>query len=73
MNQATKKKLAVNENYVPQDDDKYISLITCNHDGEDERIQLIGKISGKIKVRDSSLTNDENGYYVEETTSTLHR
>ena len=74
MKEAKKNGWALLDDYEIQDEDKYISLITCKHGGYDnKRVQLIGKISGKIKVRDSSLTNDENGYYVEETTSTLHR
>ncbi|MCR4581481.1 MAG: sortase [Bacilli bacterium] len=59
------------DGFVPNENDKYISLVTCVYDFDNARIQLIGKISGKIKVREHA--DDENGYYVEDNSFALHR
>ena len=59
------------DDYSVEEDDKFLSLIACSYEADNMRYQLIGVLD-KIKVRDTNLAYNENGYYVEES-STLHR
>lgn len=60
------------DDYEVQPDDKFMNFVTCTYEYTNARYQLIG-VMQKIKVRDTSLTDDENGYYVEENSATLNR
>ncbi len=61
------------DDYEVQEDDKFMSFVTCTYEYDNARFQLIG-VMQRIKVRDSMYCYDENGYYVEENTSaTLDR
>ena len=63
------------DDYEVQPDDKFICLTACSYDnmygGNNDRYQLIGVLE-KIKIRENDLTNNYDGYYVEES-STLNR
>jgi hypothetical protein len=58
------------DEYEVKEDDKFISLISCNYSFDNARYQLIGVLE-KIKIRDIDSIYDD-GYYVEEN-STYHR
>lgn len=60
------------DDYEVKEDDKFMSFVTCTYERTNARFQLIG-VMQKIKVRDTSLTDDQNGYYVEENSSQLYR
>ena len=53
----------VNDDYEFNQDDKFITLVTCSYETNNERFVLLGKIH-KIKVRDNQ--NNLNEYYIEE-------
>lgn len=64
------------DDYEVQPDDKFMCLTACSYDnmygGKNDRYQLIGVLE-KIKIRESDLTNNYDGYYVEENASALYR
>lgn len=60
------------DDYEVQEDDKFMNFVTCTYERTNARFQLIG-VMQKIKVRDTNLTDNQNGYYVEENSSTLNR
>lgn len=60
------------DSYEVQPDDKFMNFVTCTYEYSNARYQLIG-VMQKIKVRDSEYTDNQDGYYVEENSSTLNR
>ena len=60
------------DSYEVQEDDKFMSLVTCTYEYDNARFQLIGVLQ-RIKVRDTMYCNDHGGYFVEENSATLNR
>ena len=69
--EAKEKGIFTKDEYDVQPDDKFVCLSTCSYEFNNARYLLYGKLD-RIKVRDYDYNYNQDGYYVEES-STLHR